>query len=543
MVYAGAGDSRLYNLVPGLGGAGLLRACRVGVSMLVGFTVKSRVFGRGKIVTGVATQPWQLDACECVKLFRGGELSPLELFDALVARIERFDKSADVGQPVNSVFELLPEERAKAVAATAVYARADVDDSLPALLGVPVLAKEKHGIAGCSQSSGVWEFRDRVAEVNHPVIDRIFTAGGCVHARTTTPEFCCATVTHSRLWGVTRNPWGRDFSPGGSSGGSAAALACGFGPLATASDIAGSTRLPAAFCGVLGYKAPYGTVPGEPPLSVDWYRGDGAMARSVRDLALLSRVLRGVSVKDPASIRSAGFDFVADVPADEVLQGLRGLRVAVCVRLGDYVVHAETVRAVEHAVSVLEGFGARVSCVDFPWSSAHIHDVAFAHFGHIMGAAMREQTARVAGLADYTVRFMEDAARAAERMTLLASLREEALLQRQLYEVLDDFDVLVSPVSGVQSLDAAGSYVDGVVASDGLGGSAGLPHYWQGHMTLPFNLANRCPVVSIPVGETGEGLPIGAQIVGAPYDEGAVFRVARAVELLLPRSRIAPDFR
>lgn len=161
--------------------------------------------------------------------------------------------------------------------------------------------KEKHGIAGLRLEQGLAAHRGRIAEQDHPVVERIRAAGGIIHARTTSPEFSCATVTHSPMWGVTRNPWNRRTSPGGSSGGAGAALAAGFTTLATASDIAGSTRIPAGFTGTVGYKAPYGRIPGLPPLAADWYRGDGPMGRTVADVALLSSVLAGRHPADHAS--------------------------------------------------------------------------------------------------------------------------------------------------------------------------------------------------------------------------------------------------
>ena len=166
-------------------------------------------------------------------------------------------------------------------------------------------AKEKHGLQGRTLSQGLVTRKDTIAATDHPVIDRIRRAGGIIHARTTTPELSCATVTHSPLWGVTRNPWNQQFSPGGSSGGSGAALAAGFAPLATASDIAGSTRLPASFTGTVGYKAPYGRIPGLAPLSADHYRGDGPMARTVADTALLANIMSGRHHGDHTTVADA----------------------------------------------------------------------------------------------------------------------------------------------------------------------------------------------------------------------------------------------
>ncbi len=191
--------------------------------------------------------------------------------------------------------------------------------------------KEKHQLAGEPLEQGLMAHRGRVAAADHPVVERILAAGGIIHARTATPEFSCATVTHSPLWGVTRNPWNPSRTPGGSSGGAGAALAAGTTVLATASDIAGSTRVPAAFTGTVGYKAPYGRVPGLPPLSADHYRGDGPMARTVSDTALLAGVISGAH---PADHTSWG-------APDDPLAGVRdavaeiwGVRVGLSVHLG-----------------------------------------------------------------------------------------------------------------------------------------------------------------------------------------------------------------
>ena len=129
------------------------------------------------------------------------------------------------------------------------------------------------------------------------------TPAGIIHARSATPEFCCAAITDSRLWGVTRNPWNLEYSPGGSSGGSAAALAAGMASLATGSDIGGSIRIPSSFCGVVGFKPPYGRVPQDPPFNLDHYCHDGPMARTVDDCRLLENVMAGPHRDDIVSLR------------------------------------------------------------------------------------------------------------------------------------------------------------------------------------------------------------------------------------------------
>ena len=174
-----------------------------------------------------------LGAIDALRAFRAAELSPLELFDALTERIHRVDGADcadEVAGAINAVVQTLGRAREVAARAEQRYL-AGVEEPLgtgsTALLGLPVATKEKHGIAGEPLSQGLSALRDDRADSDHPLIERIGAAGGVVHARTASPEYSCATVTHSPLWGVTRNPWNRRFSPGGSSGGAGAAPVIG----------------------------------------------------------------------------------------------------------------------------------------------------------------------------------------------------------------------------------------------------------------------------------------------------------------------------
>ncbi|RIK10334.1 MAG: amidase [Acidobacteria bacterium] len=396
---------------------------------------------------------------------------------------------------------------------------------MPPLLGLPVATKEKHALAGRTLSQGLVACRDDVAAADHPVVDALRRSGAIIHARTTSPEFSCATVTHSRLWGVTRNPWNPDCSPGGSSGGAGAALAAGMTPLATASDIAGSTRIPAAFTGTVGFKAPYGRIPGQPPLSADHYRGDGPMGRSVADVALLTNALAGRHPADHTSLWPT--TRVGARPADP-----EALRVALCVRLGDYPVTRVVEDSTRAVAQALEAAGALVEEIELPWSSADITETAFAHFGHLLGPAMEVATRGHEHLESYTRRFIADAAAAARRTSFLDGIAAETRHQGQLAEAMAPYDVLLCPTSTTPTLTASGDYLDGITV-DG----QHLPHYWQSHLTLPFNLANRCPVLAVPSGMSDSGVPTGVQIVGHPYEDQSVFAVGALVEELRPWSQ------
>lgn len=496
-----------------------------------------------------ANEPWALSATEALAKFRTKELSPVDYLSAVIGRITSEDER------INAVTEVVEEAVTSAKDAERFYAKATADELAEAaatrpLLGLPVIAKEKHALAGRTLTQGLIHERDTLAEADAAIIARIRAAGGYVHARATSPEFSCATITHSPMWGVTRNPWNLELSPGGSSGGSGAALAAGYGPLATASDIAGSTRLPAAFTGTVGFKAPYGRIPGAQPLAADWYRGDGPMARTVADTALLARVMVGLDASDHATIASPGFLDDFDAASAEVLDRLRGKRVALCLRLGDFPVGEDIIANTRAVASELEAAGAIVEEIELPWTAERIFETAFTHFGNILAPAMRAATrGHEDTLADYTLRLMADAEAAAGRHSQYEGLTMEAQIQAELAAAMDGFDVLLAPTSAVAGLEADASYLDGItIDSTGVGrdGSDGdveglrLGHYWQSHMTMPFNICNRVPIVNVPSGMADCGIPTGLQVIGHPFDDRAAFEVAAAVEQLVPWSAIAP---
>ena len=473
------------------------------------------------MVSTTATELAYLSAGEALDAFRRLECSPLDVLEAQIAEIDA--RNGDTTTGINAFTEtMFDTARSTARSAADQYARCATDgETPPALLGLTVATKEKHGIAGHRLEYGLEAKRGHLADRDHPVVERIRAAGGIIHARTTSPEFSCATVTHSPMWGVTRNPWNPQTSPGGSSGGAGAALAAGFTTLATASDIAGSTRIPAGFTGVVGYKAPFGRVPGLPPLAADWYRGDGPMGRTVADVALLATVMSGQHAVDHCSWGPSGqpIDFAGDVA---------GLRIVLSVRLGDFPVAPEIEANTRAVADALAAAGAEVVEVDLPWTTELIRETSFAHFGHILGPAVaREILGTEDRVAAYLRQLIADSSAAAQRYSLIDSLAMDARIRGDLAEAMDGADVLLCPTSAVTSLSADGDYLDGIDTPE-----RHLTHYWESHMTVPFNIANACPVLSVPSGMSAEGVPTGLQVVGHPNDEAMAFRVAQAVESL-----------
>jgi aspartyl-tRNA(Asn)/glutamyl-tRNA(Gln) amidotransferase subunit A len=451
-----------------------------------------------------------LSAHDTLELFRHGELSPVEHLEALIGQIETHD-------PVlNAVVDRRYDEaRAEAQESTQRYL--GKGEAPRPLEGLCVAAKEEQPMVGRRWQQGSVAFEEEVAKYDHPIIERIQNAGGIIHIRTATPEFSCAGFCHSELWGVTRNPWNTEFSPGGSSGGSGAALAAGFAPLATGSDIGGSIRIPASFSGVVGFKPPFGRVPGLAPYHLDQYCHDGPLARTVTDCGLLENVIAGPHWRDIVSLRNP-----PQIPDDAM--DVAGLRVALCVTLGDWPVHPDVVANTNQVAAALSHAGAFVDEVVMPWTMDRFWQAGRAHFAGIFGpgvGAIEAQSGDV--LSDYTRAFV---ATMDTELSFYEGLVEETALWDPLGRLFETVDVLLCPTIAATGLQAGNSYIDERVVIDG----HAVEHHILAMMTLPFNVFSRCPVLSVPSGLASNGVPTGVQIVGRTYDDVTAFQVAAAIE-------------
>lgn len=480
----------------------------------------------------------QLSLLEVLAAFRRRELTPSAYARTLAQRIRAFDghsgTAAEAADPdsavgINAIMDIMDDDAQQALRAADRRYAEDDPASLPPLLGVPLLVKEQHDVAGCSATRGSRARTGMVAATDHPIVARLRAAGAIPFARTTTPEMSCATFTATQEWGISRNPFDMKKGPGGSSGGSAAAVAAGFGPLATASDIAGSTRLPAAFCGLPGFKTPFGRTPGVHPLSADWYRGDHVLARTVAETAYATNIITGVDPGDHSTI-APDPELDWETLSTDTSTRLNGLRVALSPDLGAYDVDPSVAAGLDRVAEVLETAGARVERVDVGLDLDDITRASMAHFGHLIAANM----ARMAGgdldlLEPYSRRFVELATAEAQRTSLLESLVIEQRVQDTLAQAMAGFDALVTPTSAVEALEADDYLLDGLERPAGR-----VDFYWQAHMTIPFNIANRCPVIAVPSGVGTTGVPTSVQIVGHPYADQSVLQVAAAVEARLP---------
>jgi Asp-tRNA(Asn)/Glu-tRNA(Gln) amidotransferase A subunit family amidase len=464
------------------------------------------------------SEPWQLTAVDALAAMRAKELSPVELLASVQAR-------ADAVEPVVNAFTERLNDDAAAAAKDSEQRFARGGDVRP-LEGLPVALKEEVPVAGWRMRYGSLAV-DEVADETAPVAERTFAAGAVVHARTTTPEFSCTGYTHSKLWGITRNPWNPSVCVGGSSGGSGASLASGTSLLASGSDIGGSIRIPASINGVVGFKAPHGRVPISPPFNLDRYCHDGAMARTVADAALFHNVLAGPHPDDMTSIRPK-----LEIPTS--LDGVEGLRIALSIDLGSWDVDDEIVENTRAAAADLEGAGAIVEEVELPWTLERLMAAARRHFASVFGASIAEACDASPDLVnDYSVAWADDVRSLMDDAgSVLRGLEMEGELWKPLGRVLETHDALICPTWAMPGIPAGDSFL-GALFDDG----GPNDRQFSCFMTTPFNIFSACPVLAVPSGVApSNGVPTGIQIVGRTFDDVTVFRIGAALEQVRPWS-------
>lgn len=454
-----------------------------------------------------------LSAVEVLARFKAGDLTPSDYLEALIARTD------EVNPVINAYTETyFDAAREQARAADAAY-----QGGTPrALEGLPVAIKDVHHWEGKHTTQGSWAMGHEPDTFNDPIVERLAAAGAIFHARTTTPEFCLSGMCWSDRHGITRNPHNPDFAPGGSSGGSAAALAAGMTPLATGTDIGGSIRIPASACGLVGYKAPHGRNPDGPPFNFDRYNHCGVLSRTVGDTALAQNIISGPHPLDHDSLR----DRVVIPESFET----RPLRIAVSMDLGYVPLDEDVRRNTLNALKALETAGCSVEQVELGWD-ASLETAAMAwysamHFGR-QALWLREE------YGDRMTPYALMAAKAAEEVTP-DEIAQSWDMQHQLYQslgpVLDRCDVLICPTASIGCIRADHDPTNTDFTVDG---QKVDPEFgWV--LTHPFNMLSNCPVMSLPTGRDRHNVPTGLQIVGKTQDDLGVFEAAMLYEAVAP---------
>ena len=453
-------------------------------------------------------------ASELLALFRSGQTSPVEATQAVLARIERV-------QPALNAFCLVAADEALA-AARASEARWQRGEPLGALDGVPVSIKDLILTKGWPTLRGSRTVDpDQAWDVDAPATARLRESGAVLIGKTTTPEFGCKGETNSPKTGLTRNPWDLSKTPGGSSGGAAAAVAAGCGPLAVGTDGAGSVRIPAAFCGNFGFKPSFGRVPAYPLSPFGTVAHLGPHTMSVRDAALMMNVLAQADARDWTSLPPDGRDYLVGLE-----DGVRGLRVAYSPTLGYATnVHPEIAGATARAAERLRELGARVDAAD-PGIEDPLEITTGLWFvgawtlWNTLSPAQQKLTDP-----DFAAEAHLGSAYSALEVQRL-HLRRGAL-GSQLRQFMQHFDLILTPSVAVPAFEVRPA---GSIQLDPASMLGWTP------FSYPFNLSQQ-PACTLPFGLTAAGLPIGVQLVGPMFGDALVLRAARALESTLPIPR------
>ena len=440
---------------------------------------------------------WGRAATELAAGIRAREFSAREVMESHLARIEA------VNPRVNAIVTLDAEGALRAAA------EADAGEPRGVLHGLPIAVKDLEDTAGMRTTYGSPLFASHVPESDSLLVERLRAAGAIVIGKTNTPEFGAGSQTFNAVFGATRNPWDLARTPGGSSGGAAAAVAAGMLPFADGSDLGASVRNPAAFCGLVGLRPSPGVIPdagpGDPwnPLPVL-----GPIARTVDDVALLLSALAGPDPRDPLSV---GGPFVPSGLDGDV----RGLRIGWSRDLGGLPVDPAVTAVLEAQRATLEALGCVVEDAEPSFEGA---DEAFEVLrGVTFAGAFKEILHQVKPALAENVRF--GLSLTPERIARALTLRGE--LFTRMREFLGRYDFLAAPVTQVPPFSVDEEFPRAIAGVE-------MGSYLEWFRSCSRITVTSHPAVAVPAGFTDDGLPIGLQLVGRHRGERELLRLARA---------------
>ena len=447
-----------------------------------------------------------LSGAELSKGYARKKFSPADVARACLAQIAKHDGA------INAMCHV--DEKLALEQAAASEARWSRGEALSPLDGVPLLIKDLLLTKGWATRRG-----SKTVDPNQPwdqdapAVARLREAGCVFLGATTTPEFGWKGVTDSPLTGITRNPWDLSKTPGGSSGGSAAAVAAGYAPLSLGTDGGGSIRIPAGFSGIYGLKPSFGRVPAYPLSPFGTVAHVGPMTRTVEDAALMMNEIAKPDARDWTSLPYDGRDYMK-----KLAKGVEGMKIAFSPTLGYVSVDPEVARLVDKAVKVLESLGAEVENADpgFADPASCFRVLWWSGARALLGRMPDEKKALLdPALADVVTQSM-----AITPEDYFDAVKERGALGSQMRVFMERYDLLITPtLPGVAFEAGKLSPVD-----DGMGKWVNWTPF-----SYPFNLTQQ-PAASVPCGFSKAGLPAGLHIVGKMFDDRTVLRASQAYQ-------------
>jgi len=447
-----------------------------------------------------------LSATQLIEQYRVKRLSPV---DALNAALQQADKH----NPIHNAFVLLDRESALR-AARQSEGRWQRGTPLGRVDGIPTTVKDLILAKGWPTLRGSRTIDpNQKWEEDGATVARLREQGAVFLGKTTTPEFGWKGVTDSPLTGVTRNPWNTEMTPGGSSGGAAVAAALGMGWMHVATDGGGSIRIPAAFCGLFGFKPTWGIVPVHPhsPAWTLWHQGP--ISRNVTDAALMLSVITRPDSRDWYAVPSPGIDYTQNLD-----EGIRGRRIAYSRTLGYAVVDPEVARLVDEAVRRFESLGAHVEEIDFALEDPI--SIMQPLWAVALALAVAPMTAEQRAIMDPPLLDLAEPGFHLSALEYRQLEKARETFARRVIGLHPQYDLVITPQLATTAFAVNHEVPPGTH----------MQRWWQwSPFTYPFNLTQQ-PAATVPCGFASNGLPVAMQIVGAKFADHLVLKAARAYE-------------
>ncbi len=468
-----------------------------------------------------ANEICRMDAVTLAAEIRTKGVSPVEVVDAVLDRMEKLD-------PTLHAF-CTPTPALARETAQALERKIMAGEEVGPLAGVPVGIKDLVCTKGIRTTSGSMAYKDFVPDEDDVSVERLRNADAVILGKTNAPEFGYSGVGHNMVFPPTCNPWNTECTSGGSSAGSAAAVATGIGPFAIGSDGGGSIRIPGSLCGCYGIKASMGRVPLYPGCRDERYPGVsswestehiGPISRTVADAALMLSVITGADDRDRHSLPNADFDWLAACEG-----GLKGLKVAYSADWGYAPVDPRVREVVGKAVSIFESdLGCEVVEANPSWPNPF--DAFWgvvANDSDLRGMRKMIDDVGEENISPHVLKFIRREW-TAEEFTDAQMVRKAVV--NGMWRFMQDYDLLLTPTLAVPAFEI------GIQGPEVIDGRTVADTEWL-HFTFPINFTGQ-PAATIPAGWTAEGLPVGLQIIGHHLDDAGVLRASAAFEAAAP---------